>query len=70
MRDAERLGHVSGATIDEPEQLVDELQAEIDVDPLLPRPPDAAVPKAPRFFGCVVLLEPRLPHDEHAIGMR
>src|SRR5437762_11281092 len=64
---AERACNVGGSSIDEAQESVQYLEAVKDADCFLPRHADAAVPEARFLLGCIRLLEPRLPHDQHAI---
>src|SRR6267143_1535782 len=65
VRNAERFSDLNHASINATQEAVDELQSEKGADLFFPRLPDTAVPEASLLFGGVLLLEPRLAHDEH-----
>src|SRR5260370_10744135 len=63
---AKLLGNGDDPPIDLAQKTVDNVETEVDADLFLPGLPDSAMPEARRFLLRVVLLEPRLAHDEHA----
>jgi len=64
------LGDLDDALIDQAEDAIDHIQAEVDVDLFFPGATDAAVPESPLLFAGIALLEPGLTDDDYALRAR